>query len=74
MYQALRSLVLFLALFLAAPTPVRAMAPSSEAAPVVAAAPAPPLLLGITTDRTGIIQICVVVAAVAILILIKKLH
>jgi hypothetical protein len=69
--------LLLLTLFLAAPA--RAAGPVPTRTAVTATAPAPlgawyHGLRGLTNSRTGIIQICVLVAAIALLILIKRLN
>jgi len=73
-------LFLLLALFLAVPAPARAAAAAPAVRRGVAATAAPPLAGwtsgwgGYLRTRTGVVQFCIVVAAFALLILIKKLH
>ena len=71
-------LLLLLALLLAFPTPAAAAAPVVRGA-AVAATPAPLASWksgwgSYLRTRTGVVQFCIVIAAVALLILIKKLH
>jgi hypothetical protein len=80
MQPSLRCLLLLLALVPAAPAPLHAQesVPQRASQPVAASgAPLADWSSGggpSVQNRTGIIQICVIVAAVAILILIKRLN
>jgi len=73
------AVLFFLLLSLAAPAPARAAPAPARATAAAAAAPAP---LASWTDgwkaplstRTGVIRLCVIVAAFALIILIKRLH